>query len=49
MIFKTMIFVSPNEQIAIDSTLTVSGLAMGTDYHFLYKVIVVLNILRVIK
>ena len=32
---------SPNEQIAVDSTWTVSGLAMGTDYHFLYKVIVV--------
>ena len=30
---------SPNEQIAVDSTWTVSGLAMGTDYHFLYKVI----------
>ena len=29
---------SPNEQIAVDSTWTVSGLAMGTDYHFLYKV-----------
>merc|ERR1719153_1283665 len=28
---------SPNEQIAVDSTWTVSGLAMGTDYHFLYK------------
>ena len=29
---------SPNEQIAVDSTWTISGLAMGTDYHFLYKV-----------
>ena len=29
---------SPNEQIAVDSTWTISGLAMGTDYHFMYKV-----------
>merc|ERR1712037_103720 len=28
---------SPNEQIAVDSTWTISGLAMGTDYHFRYK------------